>query len=245
MRSSRAWAGSWRGPWRPTPCCRPSSRRWPRRSSCPMPPSPCSEDGGVERRRGLGTPAGAAAPPAAGLPGRDRGRAGARPAARRGRFSAADRRLLEDLARQAGVAAYAGPPHRRSAALARAAGHGARGGAPPAAPRPARRPRPGARQHAAAGRNRARPAAQRAGESAALLAGLIEQLSTATADIRRLVYALRPPALDDLGLVRRHARPGAPVRHPALRDPPRSARARCRRCPRRSRWPCCGSPRKR
>ena len=37
------------------------------------------------------------------------------------------------------------PPHRRPAALARAAGHGARGGAPPAAPRPARRPRPAAR----------------------------------------------------------------------------------------------------
>ncbi len=38
-------------------------------------------------------------------------------------------------------------------------------------------------------------------ESEALLAGLIDQLSTATADIRRLVYDLRPPALDDLGLV--------------------------------------------
>jgi len=37
-------------------------------------------------------------------------------------------------------------------------------------------------------------------ESASLLAGLIDQLSTATTDIRRLVYNLRPPALDDLGL---------------------------------------------
>src|SRR5207244_3143960 len=35
----------------------------------------------------------------------------------------------------------------------------------------------------------------------ALLAELIGQLQAATAEIRRLVYELRPPALDDLGLV--------------------------------------------
>src|SRR5205814_1987574 len=35
----------------------------------------------------------------------------------------------------------------------------------------------------------------------ALLAGLKAQTLAAVADIRRLVYALRPPALDDLGLV--------------------------------------------
>lgn len=34
-----------------------------------------------------------------------------------------------------------------------------------------------------------------------LLVGLKEQAQAAVADIRRLVYALRPPALDDLGLV--------------------------------------------
>jgi signal transduction histidine kinase len=34
-----------------------------------------------------------------------------------------------------------------------------------------------------------------------LLAELIGQLQAATAEIRRLVYELRPPALDDLGLV--------------------------------------------
>jgi signal transduction histidine kinase len=39
------------------------------------------------------------------------------------------------------------------------------------------------------------------GESEALLAGLIDQLAAATSDIRRLVYNLRPPALDDLGLL--------------------------------------------
>jgi signal transduction histidine kinase len=38
-------------------------------------------------------------------------------------------------------------------------------------------------------------------ESEALLTGLVDQLSTATTDIRRLVYNLRPPALDDLGLL--------------------------------------------
>src|SRR5919206_1395344 len=37
--------------------------------------------------------------------------------------------------------------------------------------------------------------------TAALLAELIGQLQAATAEIRRLVYELRPPALDDLGLV--------------------------------------------
>lgn len=38
-------------------------------------------------------------------------------------------------------------------------------------------------------------------EADALLTGLKEQIQTSLADIRRLVYNLRPPALDDLGLV--------------------------------------------
>jgi signal transduction histidine kinase len=39
------------------------------------------------------------------------------------------------------------------------------------------------------------------GRTDVLLAELIGQLQAATAEIRRLVYELRPPALDDLGLV--------------------------------------------
>src|SRR5262249_41432014 len=38
-------------------------------------------------------------------------------------------------------------------------------------------------------------------QSEDLLEGVIAQAQTAIADIRRLVYALRPPSLDDLGLV--------------------------------------------
>lgn len=36
--------------------------------------------------------------------------------------------------------------------------------------------------------------------AASILSDLVEQLQASTADIRRLVYDLRPPALDDLGL---------------------------------------------
>jgi two-component system, NarL family, sensor kinase len=38
-------------------------------------------------------------------------------------------------------------------------------------------------------------------EADSLLGALVDELQAATADIRRLVYELRPPALDDLGLV--------------------------------------------
>ena len=89
---------------------------------------------------------------------------------------------------------------RRSAALARAAGHRARGGAPPPAPRPARRARPVARGDRDAAR---RWPTRSSGDGAARSSTRPSrpQASQALADIRRLVYDLRPPALDELGLV--------------------------------------------
>ena len=76
-------------------------------------------------------------------------------------FSVADRRLLDDLARQAGVAAHAvrltTDLRRLTAAVAggaRTAGDGARGGAPPPAPRPARRTWPRPRQSCPQARHR-------------------------------------------------------------------------------------------
>ena len=72
-------------------------------------------------------------------------------------------------------------------------------------------------------------------------------IETTVADIRRLVYGLRPPALDQLGLVGRSASkhrrspPAAIDRLPATCWPP----TRCRRCPPPSRWPSSGSRRRR
>ena len=69
----------------------------------------------------------------------------------------------------------------------------------------------------------------------------------AIADIRRLVYALRPPALDDLGLVGALAQQAAPLRRrrdgstaPVVTVAPAAARPRC---PPRSRSPRTGSRR--
>ena len=66
-------------------------------------------------------------------------------------------------------------------------------------------------------------------------------LEGTVADVRRLVYGLRPPALDQLGLT------GALRQHAAALSGASSAarsprRTRCRRCRRRSRWPRIGSP---
>ena len=77
--------------------------------------------------------------------------------------------------------------------------HRARGGAPPAATRPARRARPVARGDRDAA---ARSPTRSSGEELRELHETLEaQASQALADIRRLVYELRPPALDELGLV--------------------------------------------
>ena len=122
-------------------------------------------------------------------------------------FGPADRRLLDDLARQAGVAAHA---VRLTADL-----HHSRERLVTAREEERRRLRRdlhdglGPRLSSlalqlAAARNRVAddPVA------ADLLANLKAQTHEAVADIRRLVYALRPPALDELGLVpaiREHA----------------------------------------
>lgn len=133
-----------------------------------------------------------------------------------GAFAASDRRLLEDLARQAGVAASA---VRLTADLQRSRER-------LVTTREEERRRLRRDLHDGFGPALASMLLQaetahdllrsEPDESAALLAGLIEQLSTATAEIRRLVYDLRPPALDDLGLggaIRAQARQYA---HPAL-----------------------------
>jgi signal transduction histidine kinase len=118
-----------------------------------------------------------------------------------GDFSAADRRLLEDLARQAGIAAHA---VRLTADLQQARER-------LVTTREEERRRLRRDLHDGLGPMlgsltlkldvaddmvEENPAAARV-----LLRGLKSQTQSAVADIRRLVYALRPPALDDLGLV--------------------------------------------
>ena len=149
------WASGWRARWRPTPCCRRSCRR--SREALRLPYAAIR----LTRRRSRRSPPGE---PVRRRPRRCRCCTTASRSASwcwaRGPgedgFSPADRRLLADLARQAGVAVSRRAADRRPAALARAAGDGARGGAPPAAPRPARRPR-----RAAGRRSTSRPASLR------------------------------------------------------------------------------------
>jgi signal transduction histidine kinase len=116
-------------------------------------------------------------------------------------LSGADRRLLEDLARQAAVAVHAA---RVTAALRQA-----RERLVTAQEEERRRLRRDL--HDGLGPALAAVAAQaeaardllatQPDTSRGLLADLIVQAQAATADIRRLVYNLRPPALDDLGLL--------------------------------------------
>jgi signal transduction histidine kinase len=116
-------------------------------------------------------------------------------------FGPADRRLLADLARQAGVAVHA---VRLSADLQRSRER-------LVSAREEERRRLRRDLHDGLGPALASMTLQTeaardlyAADSArgdALLADLTEQLQAATADIRRLVYELRPPALDELGLV--------------------------------------------
>ncbi len=75
--------------------------------------------------------------------------------------------------------------------------------------------------------------------AAALLAGLRKRTAEAIDDVRRLVHELRPPALDELGLVgalRRHVEEFAGPPHVTV-----EALVRCRRCPPRWRSPRTGS----
>ena len=117
-----------------------------------------------------------------------------------------------------------------------------RGGAPAAAPRPARRARSDAdRRRVQGGRRRAtcspptrpRPRAADRRRCAPTSGSAID-------DVRRVVYELRPPALDELGPGRR----AAPARRRAAAggSPWTRPRDRCPRCPPRSRWPPTGSP---
>ena len=116
-------------------------------------------------------------------------------------FSPTDRRLLDDLSRQAGVAVHA---VRLTAALRRSR-------ARLVAAREEERRRLRRDLHdglgpALAGMTLQTDAARDLSatdpaRADALLADLTEQLQAATADVRRLVDALRPPALDELGLV--------------------------------------------
>jgi signal transduction histidine kinase len=116
-------------------------------------------------------------------------------------LSGADRRLLEDLARQAAVAVHAA---RVTAALRQA-----RERLVSAQEEERRRLRrdlhdglgPALAALAAQAEAARDLIATQPETSRGLLADLITQAQAATADIRRLVYNLRPPALDDLGLL--------------------------------------------
>lgn len=116
-------------------------------------------------------------------------------------FSPADRRLLDDLARQAGVAAYA---VRLTTELQRS-----RERLVTAREEERRRLRrdlhdglgPALASQALALDGARKLMATDPAAADALLADLTEHTKAAVDDIRRLVYALRPPALDELGLV--------------------------------------------
>lgn len=117
-------------------------------------------------------------------------------------FAAADRRLLEDLARQAGVAAHA---VQTTTALLRS-----RAELVTAREEERRRLRRDlhdglgpALAGVTLGLHAARVQVRRDPDQAeTLLAGIEGQIEDAVTDIRRLVYGLRPPALDEFGLVR-------------------------------------------
>jgi signal transduction histidine kinase len=116
-------------------------------------------------------------------------------------LSATDRRLLEDLARQAGVAVHAA---RVTAELQQARER-------LVTAREEERRRLRRDLHDGLGPTLAALTAQAEAardlvpihpeQSIVLLTDMAVQAQAATADIRRLVYNLRPPALDDLGLV--------------------------------------------
>ena len=120
----------------------------------------------------------------------------------RSRLSAKDEKLLGDLIRQAATAARTSNLAERAAGQPGAAGERPRGGAPPDPPRPPRRPRPGdgrcrlpARDRATARRPTSPSAPRRCSTQ---VSGQVQDI---VADVRRLVHELRPPALDDRGLV--------------------------------------------
>jgi signal transduction histidine kinase len=116
-------------------------------------------------------------------------------------FSSGDKQLLDNLAHQSGIAAYAvrlhGDLQRSRRQLVRA--------------REEERRRLRRDLHDGLGPALASMAMQSEAardwlssdpaQTETLLVGLTEQLQAATADIRRLVHDLRPPALDDLGLM--------------------------------------------
>jgi signal transduction histidine kinase len=116
-------------------------------------------------------------------------------------LSTNDRRLLEDLARQAGVAVHAA---QVTAELQNARER-------LVMTREEERRRLRRDLHDGLGPTLAALTAQaeaardliptRPEQSITLLKDMVAQAQTATADIRRLVYNLRPPALDDLGLI--------------------------------------------
>ncbi|GHO76907.1 hypothetical protein KSD_46780 [Ktedonobacter sp. SOSP1-85] len=123
-------------------------------------------------------------------------------------FSAADRQLLNDLARQAGIAAHA---IRLTTDLQLLTGDLQQSRTQLVTAREEERRRLRRDLHDGLGpalatitlqAEAARDAISTEPDQAVfLLEGLINQAQTAISDIRRLVYDLRPPALDDLGLI--------------------------------------------
>ena len=117
-------------------------------------------------------------------------------------LGAEDERLLEDLARQVGPTAHAVALRGALEASLAEAGGRAGGGAAAVAPGPARRARTDARR-LTLGLDTARSLANGQGNPEALqqlLSRLKAETQQAVTDVRRIVYGLRPPALDELGL---------------------------------------------
>ena len=147
-----------------------------------------------------------------------------------------------------------GPASRACGARGRAApgaghvpgrpGHRAGGGAAQAAPRPARRARAGPGWRLGLDTACMLPPGRQQQE---LLTSLSAQTQQAVTDIRRIVYGLRPPALDELGWPAALREQAARLdgRRPGCRSPCTSPAATWTGCPPRLRWlPTGSSPRR-
>ena len=194
--------------WLRTRSCRPSSGRSPRRCASPTWPSTFTRDGEAETAAAHGT-LGRATPERRPLLYRDAVVAELVIGVPAGReLTAADQRLLDDLAVQAGVAVHAvrltaDLQHSRERLVTA---------------REEERRRVRRDLHDGLGPTLAaavlgldasrRAVADDPGSAEQLLVDLRTQMQDAITDVRRLVYELRPPALDQLGLVgalREHA----------------------------------------
>ena len=141
-------------------------------------------------------------------------------------LSAADTALLHDLAQHAAVTVRAAQLAGGAAGLAVADRHRPGGGAQAAAPRPARRGRAGPGRRSCSS-SRPPSHAGRSRSATPSSTEIREETKAAITEVRRVVDDLRPPAIDEVGLV------GAIRQRAAV---PLDRRASSTRCTARTSW---------